>query len=221
MYARVALTGGIGAGKSTIAHQLGQRGAFVIDYDEVNRSIITPGSEGYRRLHDLFGDDCLNDDGTIDRQWLAQEVFERDDLRERVNKTLHPLIFAEAEKRENDWLTKNHISVNFGAGKGSGSRYRREGGLRAIVFHEVPLLVETGTQSWFDAVVDVEAPAQTRIERLMASRGMSKSDAQNRIAAQTTEKQRRAAATYVIDASGTLDETIAQADNVFDLLQRG
>ena len=69
--------------------------------------------------------------------------------------------------------------------------------------------------------MDVEAPAQTRIERLMASRGMSKSDAQNRIAAQTTEKQRRAAATYVIDASGTLDETIAQADNVFDLLQRG
>jgi dephospho-CoA kinase len=220
MYSRVALTGGIGAGKSTIAHHLEGRGAYVIDYDEVSRDVVVPGSDGLRRLHDLFGDEALNADGTLNRRWLAQEMFHRDDLRDRVNRTLHPLIFAEAEKRETDWLTRHHISANFGAGKGSGSRYWREGGLRAIVLHEISLLAETGTQSWFDAIVDVEAPEDMRIRRLVETRGMSVSDAQERIAAQAGEEERRAIATYVIDSSGTLEETLRQADEIFDLLQR-
>lgn len=220
MYSRVALTGGIGAGKSTIAHHLAGRGAYVIDYDELSRDVVVPGSDGLRRLHDLFGDECLNPDGTLNRRWLAQEMFDRQDLLERVNHTLHPLIFAEAEKRENDWLSSHHISANFGAGQGSGSRYRREGGLRAIVLHEISLLAETGTQSWFDAVVDVEAPVETRIERLGKYRGIGAAEARARIAAQADEKTRRAIATYVIDSSGTLDDTLRQADEIFDRLQR-
>lgn len=220
MYLRVALTGGIGAGKSTIARHLADRGAYDIDYDEVSRAVVVPGSDGLRRLHDLFGDECLNPDGTLNRRWLAQEMFDRNDLRERVNHTLHPLIFAEAERRENDWLAKHHISVNFGAGQGSGSRYRREGGLRAIVIHEIPLLIETNTQSWFDAVVDVEAPETVRIERLVKSRGITAAEAKSRIAAQASQAQRLASATYVIDSSGSLEDTFQQADKIYDLLQR-
>lgn len=220
MYSRVALTGGIGAGKSTVAHHFEERGAAIIDYDAISRDVVVPGSDGLRRLHDLFGDECLNPDGTLNRRWMSQEVFGRDDVRERVEHILHPLIFAEAEKRETDWLAHNHVTASFGHGRGTGARYRREGGLRLLVIHEIPLLSETRTQSWFDAVIDVEAPEKVRLQRLVENRGMRLADAKARIAAQTDEEHRRAIATYVIDSSRSLEDTLAQADRVFDEIQR-
>lgn len=222
MFSRIGLTGGIGAGKSTIARHFASRGAFVIDYDDIARDVVAPGSEGLRFVVDFLGQEAKSPDGSLNRAWVAQEVFGRPKLLKKLNSITHPLIFAEAEKRETDWLDtalgSSGVGANFGGGVGSGSRYREAGTTRQIVIHEVPLLSETGVSSWFDAVIDVEAPEEVRLRRLVQQRGMDESQARERIAAQAGERQRREIADYVIDSDQPLDRMLADADAVFDAI---
>jgi dephospho-CoA kinase len=218
MFSRIGLTGGIGAGKSTIAQHYRSRGAYTLDYDVITRDVLAPGSVGLQAVTQLLGPETQLDDGSMNRHWVAQEVFGRPELLRRLNAIVHPLVFAEAEKRETDWLASHHVTANFGAGKGSGSRYRREGGKRQIVIHEIPLLAETGVAKWFDAIIDVEAPEDVRIERLIAHRHMSRVEAEERVRAQASSTDREAIATYVIHSDQPMDAMFAQADHIYDRL---
>lgn len=218
MFSRIGLTGGIGAGKSTIARHFQSRGAYTLDYDAITRDVLAPGSVGLQEVTQLLGPEAQLDDGSMNRQWVAQEVFGRPELLRRLNSIVHPFIFAEAEKRETDWLAVHDDAANFGAGEGSGSRYSRRGCQRRIVVHEVPLLVETGVAKWFDAIIDVEAPEEVRISRLVENRHMSRAEAAERIQAQASSADREAIATYVIRSDQPMEQMLAQADRIYDKL---
>jgi dephospho-CoA kinase len=194
----VGLTGGIGSGKSTVAGLLRDKGATVVDADEVARSVVEPGQPALARLVERFGDGILGADGRLDRPALAAVAFADDDGRKALGEITWPAIGEEFE------------------------RQIRESPEDAVVICDVPLLVESKAAAArpYVAVVVVEAPLDLRLERLEV-RGVPRDDAERRMAAQASDDERRAVATHVIDNGGDLDALARQVDEVWaDLLTR-
>lgn len=175
---RVGLTGGIGAGKSTAARRLAERGAVLVDADLLARDVLAPGSEGLAEVAAAFGSGVLRADGTLDRQVLAEVVFTDEAARARLNAIVHPRVGAR---------TAELVAA---------------APPDAVVVQDVPLLVENGLGAGFPLVVVVHAPLDVRIRRLRADRGMSEAEARVRIAAQADDGARRAAADVWLDNSG-------------------
>jgi len=172
---RVGLTGGIGAGKSTVARRLAQRGAVLVDADLVAREVVQPGTPGLAAVIRRFGPGVLSADGTLDRPALGRIVFADAAARADLNAIVHPLVAA------------RRAELAAAAPPG------------AVVVEDVPLLVETGLTPGFHLVVVVHADAAERERRLVAERGMSPADARARIAAQAGDEERRAAADVWLD----------------------
>jgi dephospho-CoA kinase len=191
----VALTGGIGSGKSTVADLFGRRGAHVVDADAVARWVVEPGQPALGELAERFGPGVIRADGTLDRPALADLAFADDDSRRALEAITHPAIVAEMARR---------IAAS---------------PPDAVVVVEIQLLVETWDQRVreYDAVVAVEAPREVRLDRLVA-RGMIRDDAERRMATQASDEQRRAIATYVITNDGDLDALSTQVDAVWQAL---
>jgi dephospho-CoA kinase len=187
---RVGLTGGIGAGKSTVAAELSALGAVVVDSDRIAREVVEPGTDGLAAVVDAFGDDVLDAEGRLDRPALGRVVFADDDARTRLNRILHPRIGARTAE-----LVASAPDD-------------------AVVVHDVPLLVENGMGPAFALVVVVDAPEDLRVARLAETRDMPEDDARARIRAQATEEARRAAADVWIDNVGDVD---AVRDHVREL----
>jgi dephospho-CoA kinase len=179
---RVALTGGVASGKSTVAGMLAELGAVVIDADALAREVVEPGTPGLAAVVEAFGEALLGPDGRLDRPALGALVFADTAARRRLEGILHPLIRARAAELEA--ATPAH----------------------ALVVHDIPLLVETGQPDSFDAVLVVDVPVECQVQRMVTDRGWSRSDAEARVAAQATREQRRAVATHVLDNTGTLDD---------------
>jgi dephospho-CoA kinase len=177
----MGLTGGIGAGKSTVAAELSALGAVVVDADQIAREVVEPGTDGLAEVVAAFGEDVLDAEGRLDRPALGRIVFADDESRNRLNGILHPRIGAR--------------TAELIAGAPDD----------AVVVHDVPLLVENGMGPAFALVVVVDAPEDVRVARLAETRGMSEDDARARIRAQATEEQRRAAADVWIDNTGDVD----------------
>lgn len=194
---RVGLTGGIAAGKSTVAGRLRENGVPVIDYDELARLVVAPGSEGMHRIRAAFGDRAVAADGGLDRAWMAAHVFgghAEPGARERLDAIEHPLIYAEAERRE------------------------RELSDQPIVVHDIPLLVEVlGTMPMrFDRIVTVEAPERVRVERMVTGRGMTAEQARARIGSQSSRAEREAIADDVIDATRPIEQMFEYVDRLVE-----
>ena len=187
---RVGLTGGIGAGKSTVAALLEARGAVVTSADEVSRDVVSPGSDGLAAVVAEFGDGVLASDGSLDRSALGRLVFSDDLSRARLEEILLPLIAAEA------WARMETIP----AGR--------------VAVYDVPLLVEGQMQDMFALVVVVEADLELRLKRL-AQRGMDREHALARVASQATDEERRAVADVVLSNSGSIDELEADVDRLW------
>jgi dephospho-CoA kinase len=185
---RVGLTGGIGAGKSTVAARLAEHGAVVIDADKIAREVVEPGTDGLAELVEAFGEDIRTADGALDRPALARRAFTDDESRAKLNGILHPRI------------GRRTAELMAGAAPD------------AIVVHDVPLLVEGGLAPGYHLAIVVDAPVETRVRRLVGSRDMPEEDARARIAAQATEEQRRAAADVWLDNSGAEDAVLAEVD---------
>ena len=179
---RVGLTGGVASGKSTVAALLAERGAVIIDSDALAREVVEPGTPGLAAVVAEFGDAVLTQDGRLDRAALGSVVFGDESARRRLEGILHPLIRARAAEIE------------------------AEAAPGVLVVHDIPLLVETGQADRFDAVLVVDVPVETQVERMVRDRGWSAEDASSRVAAQADRAQRRAVATYVIDNTGTHDD---------------
>lgn len=192
---RYALTGGIGSGKSTIASLFVEQGAFLVDADAISRSLMEPGEAVLARTVAEFGEHLLDEEGRLNRPTLARIVFNDEQARLRLNAIVHPAIRERAAQ-----LVEQAQS---------------EPGFSGVVLEDIPLLVETGDPSAFEGVVVVRTPLATRLQRLVSSRGMSEEDARARIAAQATDEQREAIATWIIDNGGSLEETTEQVRAVW------
>jgi dephospho-CoA kinase len=178
----VGLTGGLGSGKSAVLDELVALGAVGIDADMVARDVVLPGTPGFDEVVAAFGPGIVASDGGLDRGRLAAVVFADAAERARLEAIIHPLVRAETRRR---------IAA---------------AAPDAIVVNAVPLLVETGIEAEFDVVVVVQAPVAVRLDRVLASRGMSDGDARARIAVQASDAERAAIAWWVIDNEGTLGE---------------
>jgi dephospho-CoA kinase len=178
---RIGLTGGMGAGKSTVARFLVERGAVLIDSDAIAREVVAPGTEGLTALVEAFGSDILAADGSLDRPVLAAKAFATDEARTTLNAITHPLV----GRRTTELLAAAPAN--------------------AIVVQDIPLLVENGMGALTNLVVVVLAETATRVHRLEEFRGIARSDALARIRAQATDEQRRAAADVLLDNNGGAD----------------
>ena len=183
---RVGLTGGIGAGKSTVSRLLAARGAMVIDADRLAREVVEPGTDGYAALLDEFGPSVLSADGSVNRATLAELVFADEAARRRLETIIHPRVRARAKELE------------------------AQADPQAVVVHEIPLLVETSADG-FDVVVAVDIAEDEAVRRLLG-RGMSADDAWSRIRTQASREQRRAVADVVLDNSGGTDSLSEQVE---------
>jgi dephospho-CoA kinase len=188
---QIGLTGGIGSGKTTAARRFAELGALVVDSDAVAREVVEPGTAGLAAVVGAFGPGVLDDAGRLDRPALAALVFADPAARARLDGILHPLIRRRAAERV--------------AAAPAGT----------VVVQDVPLLVETGLAGAFDLVVVVEAPADVRVARLVADRGMPAEQARSRMAAQATDAQRREAADVVLVNDGTPEDLRAQVDRLW------
>jgi dephospho-CoA kinase len=183
----VGLTGGAGAGKSTVAARLRELGAVVIDADALAREVLEPDSDGLAEVVKAFGEGVLHTDGSLDRAAVAAVVFADPERRRELEGITHPRIAA----RTSELLAAAPAD--------------------AVVVHDVPLLVEKALAPAYDLVVVVDAPVERRVERLVG-RGLSEADARARIAAQETRAERQAVADVWLDNDGSVADLVAAVD---------
>ncbi|MCW2751590.1 MAG: dephospho-CoA kinase [Aeromicrobium sp.] len=190
---RVGLTGGIGSGTSTVGALLRSHGAFVIDYDELARVAVEPGSPALAAIEQRFPG-VIAADGTLARPALGAVVFADPAARADLEAITHPAIFELVRVRE------------------------AAAGPEAIVVHDNPLLVEMGAAAHCDVVIVVDVPVEVQVERLTRDRAMTESDARARIASQATREMRTDAADLLIDNTGPLDELATIVGGVWNEL---
>lgn len=188
----IALTGGIGSGKSLVANYLFSLGAQVIDSDQLARQAIERGSEGFNEVVAAFGDSILKD-GDIDRRALGEIVFNSTEKRKLLEGIIHPKVQSALAK------AREHLLED------------------QILIYEIPLLVETKAAERFDLVITVEAPLEARIERLK-ERGLFLSEIEKRIESQVSPGARKAVANFVIDNDGTEEELLGKVEKLWEEL---
>jgi dephospho-CoA kinase len=189
----VGLTGGIGAGKSTVARMLEQRGAVVFDADQLAREAIEPGTPGYQAVIDRFGAIVAGPDGAVDREVLGDLVFGDEAARRDLEAIIHPEVGR---------LFREFTSVYRDSDK--------------VVVYDVPLLAETGMAGLFDVVVVVEAPEADRVARLISDRGMAERVSRDRMAAQATDEDRARVADIVVRNDDDATALESQVDRLWE-----
>jgi dephospho-CoA kinase len=192
----VGLTGGIGAGKSAVADLLTEHGAVLIDADRIAREVVEPGGPAYQPLVDRFGPTIVDPHGKIDRPALAALVFSDPAALADLNAITHPAIGAEMARRKD-----------------------AAAGTDTVVVLDIPLLKAAHRESMaLDSVVVVDAPVETALARLVEMRGMSKEDAEARMAAQVSREERLSGADLVVDNSRDLYHLHREVERVWQAL---
>lgn len=191
----VGLTGGIAAGKSSVADTWEQLGATIIDADDLAREVVEPGSAGLERVTEEFGSTVLSEDGTLNRKALAEVVFTDPPKRTALEALLHPLIRALA-------LDK------------------LEAAKTDIVVYVIPLLVETRSDLPFDYIVTVEAPEADQVMRMVERRSMSTQQALSRIQAQAKPAERAQIADRILSSNQSLKLLLKDATRLFAELEK-
>lgn len=173
----VALTGGIGSGKTTVANAFARHGATLVDADVIARQVVEPGTPALTAIAERFGNEMLLPDGALNRAALRQRIFSHPDDKTWLNQLLHPLIHRETQRQLAQATSPYALWV-------------------------VPLLVENGLQDRADRVLVIDVDAETQLARTIARDGVSREQAQSILAAQATRRQRLAVADDIIDNSG-------------------
>lgn len=190
----IALTGGIAAGKSTVATRLRALGAHVISADELVRYVQRGGSPTLEAIRERFGLGVITADGELDRAALGRLIFDDAQARKDLENLVHPAIGVEFSVRVGEILAAEPD---------------------AIIIYDIPLLVETNRAGEFDGVIVITCDPQIRHDRLVALRGLSSVDAWARINAQASEETRVALADWLIDSTDSVTRTLAQTDRVW------
>ncbi len=190
----VGLTGGIGAGKSTVSAMLAERGAIIVDADQIARDLQSPGSPVLDSMAERFGEHIVCDDGSLDRAAVAAIVFNDEAALKDLNGIVHPAMQAEIQRQIDE-----HRSTD------------------RVVVLDFPLLGENPRQG-LAATVVVDIPVDVAVRRLVDQRGMDEADARARINSQISRDERLATATHVLDNGGDRDSLTAQVDELWQQL---
>jgi len=198
MTIRVGLTGGVASGKSTVSAALAEHGAVIIDADALAREVVAKGTPGLAAVIEEFGTELLGPDGELDRPAMGRLVFNDEDARKRLEAIVHPLVFERI------------VELEEGASDD------------AVVVHDIPLLAESGRADTFDAVIVVDTPHETQVQRMTGDRGWTPEDAESRIASQASREDRLTVATHVIENTGTHEDLRRRVAEVFaDVVSAG
>ena len=204
----LALTGGIGTGKSTVGHGLAARGAHLVDADAIVRELQQPGRHVFKAVLEFFGEKVLTSGGELDRAALAKIVFADPDQLERLNSIVHPAVRLEMSAR------RSALAEALGSERD------------AVVVLDIPLLAETASPSreieglsGIAGVIVVDASPATVVRRLSERRGMNEDDARARMAAQACSEDRLALADFVVSNDGTLDDLEREIDRCWRWIQ--
>ncbi len=192
----VGLTGGIAAGKSTVAKRWVEQGGFEIDADQLAREVVAPNTPGAAEIRTTFGDEIFLAGGSLDRPKLGAVVFADAEKRKILESIVHPLVKARAKEIVAE-LPENTIAI-----------------------YNVPLLVEASVDLPFDMVVTVEAPTKEQIHRLKTFRGMDEAEAAKRVASQASPAQRANAADVILNSNQDLALLMKDADSLWLRIQR-
>jgi dephospho-CoA kinase len=190
----IALTGGIAAGKSTVAARLRELGAHVISADELVRYVQRGGSPTLNAIRERFGVGVIDSGGELDRVALGRLIFDDAIARADLEALVHPAIGTEFRARVADIRSEEP---------------------NAIIVYDIPLLVETNRANDFDGVIVLACDSEVRHDRLVTIRGLSSDDAWARINSQATEEARATVADWLIDTNGSIDVTLARTDAVW------
>ena len=192
----IGLTGGIASGKSVVGKRLAELGAVHIDADLLAREVVEPGTPALALIVEEFGPVVVAADGSLDRAALGAIIFTDAEKRAALNGITHPAVWARARELMGQAAAADQ---------------------RAVVVYDVPLLVEAPASRpmSFDLIVVVQADAEVRISRMVELRGMSREEATHRLNSQASDSERLAIADVVIDSNGTLEHTLAQADELW------
>ncbi|MEY3888954.1 MAG: hypothetical protein RI931_76 [Actinomycetota bacterium] len=192
----VGLTGGIAAGKSTVARRWAEYGAVEIDADQLARDVIAPGTSGAAELRQVFGDEFFNEDGSLNRAALGAEVFSKPERLKQLEAIVHPRVKELAKQLLESQDTD------------------------AIVIYNVPLLVEASVDLPFDKIVTVEAPAEKQIDRLVSIRSMDRAEAERRVSSQASPAQRANAADVILNSNQDLHKLLKDTDQLWKQIVR-
>ena len=187
----VALTGGIGSGKSTVADEFAHLGVTVIDADIIARQVVEPGTPALLAIAERFGPQMINDDGSLNRRRLRERIFAHSEDKAWLNALLHPLIQQE-------------------------TRRQMQASTSPYLLWVVPLLVENRLTDKADRILVVDVPKETQIERTIRRDGVSREHAEHILAAQATREQRLAAADDVIENMGSADAVASHVARLHD-----
>ncbi len=195
---RVGLTGGIACGKTHVRKLLAERGAFTVDADTVVHRLLGQQTELTQAIGRQFGPEVLASDGSVDRKKLGAIVFSDPDARRQLNRLVHPKVIAE-EKKLLQQAEREEMQIG-------------------VI--DAALMIETGTYRDYDRVVVVYCPRDVQLERLVARDGLSPEDAARRVDAQLSVEQKKLYADYVVDSSGSLEDTERRVGEVWASLVR-
>lgn len=187
----IGLTGGIGSGKSTVAVMLRDQGIRVVDADQIAREVVEPGQPALAELVEVFGQDILNDDGSLNRRELANRAFATEEATNALNAITHPRIEQETQRQFDLAAAEKE---NF-------------------LVYDMPLLVERGLHEEMDMVIVVHTDIEERVRRLVEHRGLDEDDVRRRMSHQVDDVTRLASADVLIDNNGSVDHLRKQVDD--------
>src|SRR5437764_2081686 len=195
---KVGLTGSIGVGKSFVLEVLGGLGARTIEADAIARAVVEPGTPGLKALIEEFGAGILNQDGSLDRAKLASIVFRDEPRRQKLNSILHPFIIERQDAIMRQWEQETPDAI-------------------AVV--DAALMIESGGYKRFDKLIVVHCRPEIQLERLMKRNKLSREEAEQRMATQMPQEEKKRYADYLIDTSGEFAETRRQTEEVYHALR--
>ena len=209
---RIAVTGGIAAGKSTVVNHLRSLGAFVIDYDVLARKVVEPGSVVLQQIVSIFGENAVKNDGSLNREFIAKHVFgdsdESCENRKKLESLIHPAIYDLAKTLESEYRNECGRKI-------SEENRNVLGSMSSVIVHDIPLLAQViGSIPFsFDHIITVEAPKDVRIARMISERKMSQNQAQQRINNQVEEIERKKIADFVVDSTKPMEVMLKSVDS--------